>query len=199
MVEQYPRPPHTSRPICCLSQLSPFFPSNAFMASARSFNKFVLAGNWIGKPAYRSFLLEFAFEPRKTVWEVSTGRGPILLDYTARDHVEHGGDMMMASKSPCFILFAISSHFSSSYTSWPSPKMRSTSTISNSTPLAVQSCGYSCAHRFCEGPLRRGTVPWRLYLLLVASACIRRGCCLSRCRLICMISQARGGMGRRPW
>ena len=26
-----------------------FFPSNAFMAFARSFNKFVLAGNWIGK------------------------------------------------------------------------------------------------------------------------------------------------------
>ena len=48
--------------------------------------------------------------------------------------------MMMASKSPCFILFAISSHFSSSFKSWPSPKMRSTSTISNSTPLAVQSC-----------------------------------------------------------
>ena len=69
-----------------------------------------------------------------------TGRGPILLDHTARDHVEHGGDMMMASKSPCFILFAISSHFSSSFKSWPSPKMRSTSTISNSTPLAMQSC-----------------------------------------------------------
>ena len=89
-----------------------------------------------------SFLLELAFEPRKAVWEISGSDRPgsNLANHTARDHVEHGGDMMMASKSPCFTLFEISSNFSSSYKSWPSLKMRSTSTISNPIPLAVQSC-----------------------------------------------------------
>ena len=64
-----------------------------------------------------------------------TGLGPSLFAQTALDHVEHGGDMMMISKSPLFILVTNSCHRSSSDMSCSSDICRSISVISSLTPL----------------------------------------------------------------